>query len=627
MWNYEKVRNKLIRDHKEIYADLEQMESKMRSEPQRFQYQGFIGKQNGALCVVVMLVDSDALTSPIILRHRLDDMEQNFDEYCENFTKYDGVSVSDFREGYLEKLNEVRNIVRGAVVYFDKAGAHMAGHGLSKSRITAWLQCPRRLWLKVHVNKNDLPEDSAELKMLYREGNAIGDVARQLCPDGVLIDRDNGLTANLSETQAALKACPNSPIFEATFQHDGLLVQVDALLPTPDGYRMSEVKSSSEVKPYHIDDCAIQVWVLKQNKIKLASVELAYIDKSFVYAGDGNYHGLLKYERLDKEVKKLQSQVPIWIKGARTTLSRGEPKIKPGVQCSDPHKCEFIDYCYEAAGFAPDPKYPLDVFNGMMATKKAALLEMGYEDARKVPAEYLNAKHLMIQRACKSGKAYLDQQTAKAEIDALPYPRYYIDFESVSPKLPRWAGTQSGSPNVPFQWSCHVESAPGQIRHEMFLDVSGDDPRRKFAGSLIKVVKKRGPVLVYNASFEKARIRELADRYVDLARALHRINERVVDLMKVAQSHYYHPDMMGSWSLKAVLPTLVPDVSYVGQAVANGGEAQLAYLEIIDPETTEARRQERTEALREYCKLDTYAMVLIAWFFEGRKVKGMTNAK
>ncbi|MEQ1533776.1 MAG: hypothetical protein HOO97_11785 [Sideroxydans sp.] len=114
MWNYEKVRNKLIRDHKEIYADLEQMESKMRSEPQRFQYQGFIGKQNGALCVVVMLVDSDSLTSPIILRHRLDDMEQNFDEYCEDFTKYDGVSVSDFREGYLEKLNEVRNIVKSA---------------------------------------------------------------------------------------------------------------------------------------------------------------------------------------------------------------------------------------------------------------------------------------------------------------------------------------------------------------------------------------------------------------------------------------------------------------------------------------------------------------------------------
>lgn len=500
-------------------------------------------------------------------------------------------------------------------------------HGLSKSRIAAWRQCPRRLWLKVHGNADDLPGDSAKVKMLYREGHAVGEVARQLCSDGTLIDVQKGLAANLADTQATLKACPSSPIFEATFQHDGLLVQVDALLPTPEGYRMAEVKSSSSVKPHHLDDCAIQAWVLKQNNIKLTSIELAYIDKSFVYEGDGNYHGLLKYERLDKEVKKLQSQVPIWIKGARTTLSRSEPRIKPGTQCYEQNQCEFIEYCYEAAGFAPEPKYSLDVFNGMASKKKAALQEMGYEDARKVPAEFLNAKHLKIQQVCKSGKAYFDTQSARAEMSALAYPRYYLDFEAVMPILPRWAGTKSGAANIPFQWSCHVEHAYGKLRHEMFLDVSGNDPRRKFAETLVKVLNKRGPVLVYNASFERGCISALAEQFCDLAPALRSINERIVDMLPMTRKYYCHPDMKGKWTLKAVLPTIAPDLQYEGMDVGNGVEAPSAYLEIIDPSSSKEQRLKLVKALREYCTLDTLAMVRLAWFFEGRQAKGVKNAK
>ncbi len=110
MWNYEKVRRSLKKDHDRIYADLDQMKSKLRRESHHLKYQGFIGKQNGALCVLIMLLDSDALTDPTILRHRLDKMEQNFEEYCESFTKDDGVSMCDFRAGYLEKLTEIREV-------------------------------------------------------------------------------------------------------------------------------------------------------------------------------------------------------------------------------------------------------------------------------------------------------------------------------------------------------------------------------------------------------------------------------------------------------------------------------------------------------------------------------------
>jgi hypothetical protein len=267
--------------------------------------------------------------------------------------------------------------------------------------------------------------------------------------------------------------------------------------------------------------------------------------------------------------------------------------------------------------FPEEIEFPLSVLSGMHTIKKAELLALGYEDARRVPVEYLNDKQFMIQQASKTGKPKFDKRAAKQEMALLPYPRYFIDFETMAFVIPRWAYTSPSTTQVPFQWSCHIENAPGQLRHEMFLDVSGDDPRRAFAESLIKALGSDGPVLVYNATFEKGRISELAERFADLSSALLSINERVVDLLPMARKHYYHPAMKGSWSIKAVLPTIAPDLAYDELEVGNGGAAQNAYSEIINPETTPERKQVLTDGLREYCTLDTLAMVRLAWFFEG----------
>lgn len=494
----------------------------------------------------------------------------------------------------------------------------MAGHGLSKSRITAWRQCPKRLWLQIH--QPELLEVSGRAERVFQIGNEAGAIAQRFCPDGILIEDQNNLAAAIAATRSALDTHPDRPIFEATFQHGGLLVRADVLLPTRNGYRMTEVKSSTSVKPYHVDDCAVQAWVLKQNRIPLASVELAHIDTSFVYQGGGNYHGLFKSVRLDSEIEVLLNQVPKWVNGARTTLAGCEPGIEPGQQCDDPFECPFKAYCMRNAGMPEEPEYPLDVFSGMKENLKNELRQLGHLDARHVPAEYLNDKQAMIQRVCKTGKPKFDKRAARQEMAALPYPRYYLDFETIAPVVPRWAGTSPFSPQVPFQWSCHIEYAPGKLRHEMFLDVSGDDPRRAFAESLISALGHEGQVLAYNDVFEKRRITELAEIFTDLATALLSINMRVVDLLSMARRHYYHPAMRGSWSIKAVLPTIAPDLAYDEMEVGNGGDAQNAYSEIVYAGTSEERKQQLTEGLREYCTLDTLAMVRLAWFFEGRKV-------
>jgi hypothetical protein len=184
--------------------------------------------------------------------------------------------------------------------------------------------------------------------------------------------------------------------------------------------------------------------------------------------------------------------------------------------------------------------------------------------------------------------------------------------------VPIWTGTRPYQ-QIPFQFSAHAMSRSGEIAHSAFLDLTGDDPSLPFARALIAACGEAGPVFVYNAGFERTRLRELAERLTELERPLMAISERIVDLLPITRNHYYHPSQEGSWSIKKVLPAIVPELSYHAlDGVQDGGMAMEAYLEAIQPGTTAARRDEIRLQLLEYCKLDTYAMIGIWRHLAGR---------
>ena len=187
--------------------------------------------------------------------------------------------------------------------------------------------------------------------------------------------------------------------------------------------------------------------------------------------------------------------------------------------------------------------------------------------------------------------------------------------------MPLWPGTRPYQ-QIPFQFSVHHLNRDGRATHQAFLDLSGQNPAQAFAQALIAACGERGPVFVYNAAFERTRIRELAGRYPALAPALHAINARIVDLLPIARAHYYHPSQQGSWSIKAVLPALCPDLGYDAlDGVQDGGAAQQAYLEAIAPDTTAARKAELERQLLAYCHLDTWGMVRLWGAFTGQAVR------
>jgi len=482
---------------------------------------------------------------------------------------------------------------------------------LSKSKILSGNQCLKRLYLE--VNKPELSEVSGALAQQFATGHAVGTAAQTLWPKGHLITHDSELAEALRETQQYLSDDPEATLFEATFQSDGVLVRNDILECNTNGARLVEIKASTSVKDYHLLDVAVQTWVLQRAGLDLTRIEFGHINTKFVYQGDGNYDGLFTFVDIAKDIRGNLRTVPQLVSRLREMLKGTEPTIGIGPHCHDPFDCPFINYCTP-----PPSEYPVSLLprGGKVVNK---LIEEGYRDLRDVPAERLtNANHQRIWRVTRSGQPEL-LAGGKKILDKLPYPRYYMDFETVQFAVPIWKGTHPYE-RLPFQWSCEIETADGTLQHAEFLDASGDAPMEGFCRALLDCMGQDGPVFVYNAAFEKSILTGLAGRFPHDAKHLAGIIDRIVDLLPITRDHYYHPDMQGSWSIKDVLPTIAPHLDYenLGE-VQDGGGAPAAYLEILDSATPEVRRKSLISDLLHYCERDTMAMVELARFIANQR--------
>jgi hypothetical protein len=480
---------------------------------------------------------------------------------------------------------------------------------LSKTRIQSGRQCHKRLWLE--LNRPEAVEWGEAAQQRLDEGTRFGVLAQQLLGGGVLIEADHRHAVQaLADTQVELSK-PYGKIlrlFEAAFEHERVRVRVDAFECRKDGDTLIEVKSTTVVKDEHLWDCAIQTWVARGAGRKVKRIVLAHVDNQFVYRSLDDYEGLLVQEDITEQVEALLPKIPGVVAELKEVAAGNEPTITTGPHCSQPYECPCLNYCRAAE--PPGPEFPVDILP--RAGKLVAELKAdGYFDLRKVPDDRIpNARHRLIARTTRSGKPHVAPELAQT-LDALTFPRYYLDFETISFVVPRWLGTRPFQ-QVPFQFSCHVERANGKLDHNGFLDLSGASPLPAFVDALIDALSKRGPILVWNQGFEATRIKELAQMFPERSEALLALNERMIDLLPIYREHYYHRDMRGSWSIKAVLPTIAPDLDYSQLEVGDGGAAQDAFLRAIAESTAADEKQTLHRQLLAYCERDTLAMVRLA---------------
>ena len=484
-------------------------------------------------------------------------------------------------------------------------------YSLSKSKILSFRQCEKKLWLEVH--HKELATDSANSQKNFDVGNAVGDISREIYDPlsvGTLIDPfKSGFAQAFKQTQDLLPL--RKPIFEAAFSIDGSLVLADILLPTAEqnSWRMVEIKSSTSVKDYHLDDVAIQYYVAKESGLELDSIALGHIDNQWAYQGDGNYEGLITEVDLTDHAVSMGLKVKEWFKAAQGVASlKSEPKVEIGPQCSKPFDCPFFEYCSKDL---PKTEFPVTWLPRIQAKAlKGYIQDNSVIEMADVPDELLNEKQLRVKHHTLLDSVYFDQEASNAALKPHTYPQYYLDFETINLAIPKWKGTRAYQ-QVPFQFSLHsLENPALDLEHVEFLDLSGKDPSYPFAEALIKTCGKIGPIYVYNIGFESARIKELAARFSDLSEDLLLINERLVDLWPIAKDHFYHPRQKGSWSIKAVLPAMAPEYNYDDlEGVKDGGMAMDAYAKAIDEGTSSEEKKTIEKQLLSYCELDTLAMV------------------
>lgn len=470
----------------------------------------------------------------------------------------------------------------------------------SKTRFLAGLQCNKHLHLLVHHPELATPTVSP----LMITGEVVEEHARREYPRAVTVERD-GAQDPFEQTKTLLADDSVEVIFQAALRYQEVEVFVDVLQRQGAGWNLIEIKAASGVKDYHIDDVAIQGWAALGADLNMQRFKLMHINADFIYQGNRDYPDLFKVEDVTEKVFAHLPFIERKLEQFRQLINEPQPDIHMGSHCNHPHPCEYKPYCESR-----DARYPVSILPHAQKII-TQLIAQGIYDVRDIPVEMLKSEtHLRVRYITRRGEAELDKQVVNI-INRLEYPRYFLDFECVQFAIPIWAGTKPYQ-QIPFQFSCHIQEANSELLHDDFLDVTGTDPRRQFAEALLEVCGEQGPVIVYNQAFEKRVIKELARQFDDLADALLAINDRVFDLLPVVKMHYYHPEMKGSWSIKKVLPCLVPELSYeaLGE-VQDGIQAQEAYLHIYSGRLSATQREKLIQDMKAYCALDTLAMVKI----------------
>ncbi|MBN2078394.1 MAG: DUF2779 domain-containing protein [Spirochaetes bacterium] len=482
----------------------------------------------------------------------------------------------------------------------------MQRHLLSKSTFIRGLQCPRSLYLnRKHPDLRDATPP--ELQRVFDTGTEVGIRARDLFPGGIDAGprgpRDHleslGRTKKLIEEGAPV-------IYEAAFQHERVLSIMDILTRDASGWRAYEVKSSTSVTETYIMDASLQYHVITGSGLPLEDISIVHLNNAYVRRGALDASSLFTVQSVLSEARENRDLVRNEIEEMKQVLrGKSVPDVAIGEHCFSPYQCDFFGYCWN--------NLPEDSVFDIARLPKKKMFELysrGIVRFKDIPPDYPLTRGQRLQvESHLSGEGYLDRDGLASFMAEIRYPLFFMDFETFMPAIPLYDESRPYQ-QIPFQYSLHYQAGPAdEIRHFEYLAEAGNDPRREFITRLLGDTAPPGDILVYHAAFETSRLRELARDFPEFHDEIEKRIGRIRDLMvPFRKKIVYAPEMRGSYSIKAVLPALIPGTGYEGLAIADGGTAMAAFLD-LQGETDRETIAHTRRALKEYCRMDTLAMV------------------
>lgn len=477
---------------------------------------------------------------------------------------------------------------------------------ISKSSFIRAMQCHKPLYM--HFFQPELRDQISESQQhIFNLGHDTGMLAQELFPGGIDASRGNpqDLRSALDYTRQLI-AGNQDVIYEAAFSDGHTRCYIDILAKVDGHWHAYEVKASTGLKDYHLQDVAFQFYAIRQAGLDLKSISLVHLNNQYVRRGNIDVHQLFTTNDLTDKAIEMQPDVVNNLGAIQQMLSAGiVPDIPIGSQCSHPFTCDFYQYCHKDE--QPDQYTGI---KGIRAHKIETLRTNLVRTIAEIPETmYFTNKEMVVLKGLLNNEAHINKANLRNFIAGLEYPLHFLDFETIMPAVPLYDESRPYQ-QLTFQYSLHIRQSPdAPIMHYEYLAAPPDDPRPRFIDSLLSHIGDKGSIVVYNQAFEQTRIRELARDFPAYSNALLALNDRMFDLMVPFRNQsLYHPEMAGSFSIKSVLPALVPELSYDDLEIQEGGTASLVYLSLYseqDPEIINANRNN----LLKYCALDTMAMV------------------
>ena len=463
--------------------------------------------------------------------------------------------------------------------------------------------CPKRVWLAQHrPGLAAGPDEAARARMAA--GSRVGELARTRWPEGVMVPGSaRDMPGQVAATQRLMEEGA-SVLFEAAFMADGRYARADVLERQPDGWRVIEVKSSTQVKDDHLDDLAFQWLVMSAAGVEITQLCMMHVNKEMEFH-EPIAHLLVEVdvtERVRQRVLKLEQKVETM---EEVLLLPEAPDVKTNVFCRSPEECPFLEYCHE--GIAADD---VQFLPGARAKWVDDWRAAGLTSIADLDQEVKNGAAINAVRAAKNGGRWVDEALAYT-FENWRWPWVFYDLESVQSVEPLYPGCRPYD-QIPFQWSAHVwESPDAELVHFGYLAEAGHDPRPRFVAELLPLLQDAGTVVHYS-NYELTAAGAMARAGIPGANHLVEIlSRRAQDLLPVVKDNVYDLGFAASFSIKAVLPVLCPGVDYKDLAINNGGLASEAFLRLHSPECTPDEAAEIRENLWRYCERDTLAMVRV----------------
>ena len=477
---------------------------------------------------------------------------------------------------------------------------------LSKSQYIRGLQCHKALWLYRH-RRELMSAVDANREAMFATGHRVGELSKARFPGGSEIEFDSGNFSGMIEQTTRLIEAGEDVIYEATFHCDGVLVMTDILCRNGTTWDFYEVKSSTRVKPYHINDASVQ-WHVMHRRIPLGRAKVMHINNRYRFARQLDIEQLFTIADVTDTVRELQPQVSANLASMQAMLEGAEPEIPIGNQCKNPFDCDFRDYCWRQV---PVPSvFDLHQLSG---ERKFGLFHRGLVSYRDLRQEPLNATQSLQLQTALSGQPHLDRERLALFIDSASYPIHFLDFETLQDAIPRFEG-QRPYQQIPFQYSLHILQRDGRLEHREYLADEHADPRPALAARLVGDIGASGSIVAHSQATEIAAINGLATACGPLAGQLRAMVNRFIDLLTPLRGlMYYHPDFNGDFSIKSVLPAMFPhdaDADYKALEVQDGRMAMNLYAGLNAIEDASERERNKA-ALLAYCRLDTLAMVKV----------------